>query len=279
MSTPPLAACLEVAVHAAHRAGTLLRARMGRPRTVRTKRSDIDLVTEIDRASERRIHQIVRRHFPDHEFVGEEHVHTNHGAAYRWLVDPVDGTTNFVHGVPAFAISIALLRGDAPLVGVVYDPVRRDTFAAIAGGGARLNGRRIHVSRRRALAISLLSTGFSANFRKDPALYLRWFAALQSRCHAVRRMGCTSLSLAYVACGWQDGFYERDLWPWDVAAGILLVREAGGRVTDFQGGPVHLSHGEVAASNGLIHRELLSHLRAPRPALRRRRGGRARRRP
>ncbi len=260
MSTPPLTRCLAVAVQAAHRAGPLLTARMGRPRTVQTKRSDIDLVTEIDRASERRIHRIIRRHFPDHEFVGEERTHTNPGAAYRWLVDPVDGTTNFVHGVPVFAISIALLRGDTPLAGVVYDPTRRETFTAIAGRGARLNGRRLHVSRRRKLAVGLLSTGFSANFRTHPALYLRWFTALQSRCHAVRRMGCTSLSLAYVACGWQDGFYERDLWPWDVAAGILLVREAGGRVTDFLGGPVRLSHGEVAASNGLIHRELLSHL-------------------
>ena len=263
MSQPPLAECLTLAVQAAHRAGRLLAAHRGRPRTVQTKRSDIDLVTEIDRGSERLIHETIRRRFPEHGFLGEERLHTNPGAPYRWLVDPVDGTTNFVHGVPAFAVSIGLLQGDTPLVGVVYDPARRDLFTAIAGRGARHNGRRIQVSRRKTLAVSLLSTGFSAKFRTNPTPYLRWFTALQSRCHAVRRMGCTSLSLAYVACGWQDGFYEQDLWPWDVAAGLLLIREAGGRVTDFCGKPVRLAHGEVAASNGWIHRELLSHLTAP----------------
>ncbi|MBI3088486.1 MAG: inositol monophosphatase [Candidatus Omnitrophica bacterium] len=266
MSNPSLIRCRDAAIQAAHRAGRLLAARRGRPKTVRTKRSDIDLVTEIDRASERLIYEALRRRFPGVGFQGEERIRTNPEAPFRWCVDPVDGTTNFVHGVPVFAISIALLHQDRPVVGVVYDPVQRETFAAVRGRGAWLNGRRMHVSRIRRMRRGLLSTGFSENFRHHPAPYLRWFQAFQSRCHAVRRMGCTSLSLAYVACGRQDGFYEQDLWPWDIAAGIVLVEEASGRVTDFRGRPVCLEDGRVVASNRLIHAEMLACLSVSAPA-------------
>ncbi len=258
MSVLPLNQYLDVAVRAAHKAGRLLVARAGKPRSVHTKRSAIDLVTEIDRASERMIHDEIRRRFPDHGFQGEERAQTNPDAPLRWIVDPVDGTTNFVHGMPAFAISIALTRHGQPIAGVVYDPTRRETFTAIKGAGARLNGTRIRVSKAARLSDSLLSTGFSSNFRRNPTPYLTWFVAFQARCHAVRRMGCTSLSLAYVACGRQDGFYERDLWPWDIAAGVLLVHEAGGRVTDFTGHPVQLAEGRVIASNGSIHAPMVS---------------------
>ena len=264
MSRASLTAYLEVAARAAHQAGKLLVARMGSPRTVHTKRSDIDLVTEVDRASERMLHDAIRRRFPAHGFQGEERIRTNPDAPFQWVVDPLDGTTNFVHGVPVFAISMALIRHDELLVGVIHDPTQRETFTVIKGSGAWLNGRRIRVSGTRRLAQSLLSTGFSANFRTHPTPYLRWFAAFQSRTHAVRRMGCTSLSLAYVACGRQDGLYEQDLMPWDIAAGLLLVQEAHGRVTDFQGHPVRLEEGAVVASNGRIHNEMLKFL-APAP--------------
>ena len=156
---------------------------------------------------------------------------------------------------------MALLHHGESLVGLVYDPTRHETFTAIKGDGARLNRMRIRVSRTPRLAQGLLSTGFSPRFRQDPTQYLRWFETFECRSHAVRRMGCTTLSLAYVACGRQDSFYEQGLWPWDIAAGILLVQEAGGRVTDFHGRPVRLADGQVVASNGRIHNEMLALLR------------------
>jgi len=258
MRPPLLSRCLDVAIRAAHKVGKLLVARMGKPKTIRTKRSRIDLVTDIDLASERIIHDTIRSTFPDHGFQGEERTRSHLHAPYRWIVDPLDGTTNFVHGVPTFAVSIALVRDEELLVGVIYDPTRQDTFTAIKGAGARLNGTRIRVSRIRRLSQSLLSTGFSPRFRQQAQRYLRWFEAFQLRCHGVRRVGCTSLSLAYVACGRQDGFYEQDLKSWDIAAGLLLVREAGGGVSDFHGHAVRLERGQVIASNGWIHDEMLA---------------------
>lgn len=258
MLQDPLLRYREVATRAARDAGRLLLTHVGKPTTIETKRSVIDLVTETDRASERLLYKAILQRFPDHGFQGEERLRTNPEAPYQWIVDPLDGTTNFVHGVPVFAISIALAHQGRLVVGVVYDPTRQEMFTAIKGAGAWLNARRIRVSRIRHMGQSLLSTGFSPKFRDNPKPYLRWFEALQSRCHAVRRMGCTSLSLAYVACGRQEGFYEQDLMSWDIAAGILLVQEAGGEVTDFQGHPVRLEHGQVVASNGQIHNEMVA---------------------
>jgi len=261
MSRRILHEALAVATRAAHQAGQLLEARMGRPTTVRTKRSLTDLVTEVDGASERLLYAAIRRAFPDHGFRGEERVRVNPQAPYQWLVDPLDGTTNFVHGVPAFAISMGLLHRGQLVAGLVYDPMRKERFTAIRAGGAWRNGIRMRVSRARRLTDSLLATGFSPRFRRHPAPYLHWFRTFQMRCHAVRRPGSTALSLAYVACGRHDGFYERDLWPWDIAAGILLVEEAGGRVTDFRGGSVRLEVGEVLATNGRIHEPMRALLR------------------
>jgi len=263
MTTSSLLTCLAVATRAAHEAGVLLASRAGRPRRVQTKRSAIDLVTEVDRAAERLIHRAVTRRFPEHGFMGEERTRANPDAPLQWIVDPIDGTTNFVHGVPVFAVSIALTLRGRPLVGVIYDPMRRETFTAVKGRGTRLNGRLVRVSSTRRLAGSLLSTGFSARFREHPATYLRWFAAFQLRCHAVRRIGCTTLSLAYVACGREEGFFERDLWPWDIAAGVLLVQEAHGRISDLDGSPARLDSGRLLASNGRIHREMIAVLRNP----------------
>lgn len=258
-----LQACLQVATRAALRAGKLQAAHMGRPRTVDTKRSAIDLVTEIDKASERLISKAITTKFPGHGYQGEEGANVNPDSPYRWIVDPLDGTTNFVHGVPVFGISIGLLHHGTIVLGVIHDPTQREMFSAVKGRGAWLNGRRLRVSRVRRLEGSLLSTGFSVKFRKDPTRYLEWFAAFQSRTHAVRRMGSTALSLAYVAAGRQDGFYEQDLWPWDIAAGLLLVEEAGGRVSDFQGRPLNLEDGRVVASNGHLHRAMLNVIARP----------------
>ena len=257
MAQRSLTVLLQIAVRAARTAGVLLARHVGAPARVETKRSAIDLVTDIDRASE----QIIRRQFtratPECGFLGEERGAHGRGAASRWIVDPLDGTMNFVHGVPFFGISIGLERDRRLVVGVVYDPIRKELFTAVRGGGAFLNGRRIRVSPTRQLAGSLLSTGFSSKFRKTPQPYLGWFKTFESRTHAVRRLGSTALSLAYIAAGRLDGFYERDLWPWDVAGGRLLVEEAGGRVTTFGGGTPAIEEPRIVASNGRIHRDIL----------------------
>ncbi|MBI4341538.1 MAG: inositol monophosphatase [Candidatus Omnitrophica bacterium] len=252
-----LTACAHAAEHAARAAGALLLRHVDRPKRVSTKRNAVDLVTNIDRASERLISTTLQRATPAFDFLGEERGAREAGAAYRWIVDPIDGTNNFVHGLPLFGVSIGLEHRGRVVVGVVYDPSRRELFSAIRGRGARLNGRRVRVARTRRLAESLVSTGFSFNFRRHAQPYQRWFRQFQCRSHGVRRIGSTVLCLAWIAAGRLEGFYERDLWPWDIAAGSLLVAEAGGRVTDLDGGPASLSSGQLLASNGRIHREML----------------------
>jgi len=261
MSAASLSGYARAASRAARHAGRLLAQHAGKPASVATKRGINDLVTNIDRASEQVIHRLLHRAYPGFGFLGEEHGRRRTTSPYQWIVDPLDGTTNFVHGIPFFGVSIGLAHEGVMLVGVIYDPIRRHLFVATRGRGAFLNGKRLRVSRTRTLVRSLLATGFSANFRRHPQPYVRWFHALESRTHAVRRMGSTALCLAYVAAGWLDGFYERELWPWDMAAGLLLVEEAGGRATNFDGSPVVLSDGRVAASNGWIHEEMLRVLR------------------
>ena len=248
---------VRLASRAAIEAGALLARHVGRPRTVTTKRSAIDLVTELDRASERLVYRILHRAEPAFGFLGEEQGERHQASAWRWIVDPLDGTNNFVHGFPFFGVSIGLEHQGAMVAGVIYDPLRRELFTALQGGGAFCNGRRIRVSPTRRLAESLLSTGFSSKFLTRDQPYLNWFRRAQRRSHGVRRLGSTVISLASVACGRLEGFYEQDLWPWDLAAGLVLVREAGGRVSDVDGRPVRLTAGQLVASNGHIHRELL----------------------
>ena len=247
--------CLATARAAARAAGVLMRRHAGRPRRVEHKGSFIDLVTEVDRAAERVIYGHIHRRFPDHAFLGEESTArtATRQARFRWIVDPIDGTTNFVHGVPVFAVSIGVEERGRLVAGLVYDPMREEEFSAVAGGGAHLNGRRLHVSRARRLQDALLATGFSPRFREDPAPYLARFVDFQCTSHAVRRNGSTAISLAYVAAGRFDGFWESDVHPWDSAAGILLVREAGGRVTDYAGRPATADTPHLVASNGRLH--------------------------
>ncbi len=260
----PLSRCARAAAEVARTAGTLLMRHIGEPTTVETKRSAVDLVTEIDRAAEQLIHRRLARAFPTIAFQGEEHGLRGEGTSARWIVDPLDGTMNFVHGVPFFGVSIGLEAGGRQVLGVVYDPARRELFTAVKGSGAWCNGRRLRVSRTRPLSGSLLATGFNARFRTHPQPTLGWFTRFESSAHAVRRMGSTALCLAYVAAGRLDGFYEQDLWPWDIAAGLVLVREAGGCATNFAGREPVLADGELAASNGRIHGAMLRVLRARR---------------
>ncbi len=189
-------------------------------------------------------------------------LHANQDAPARWLIDPLDGTTNFAHGYPQFAVSIALARDEELVLGLVHDPMRAETFTAVRGEGARLNGASIAVSDTGELGRALLATGFPPDRRERAAFYLTFVRVALERAQCVRRAGSAALDLCYVACGRLDGFWEWKLHPWDIAAGRLIVEEAGGRVTDFRGGPHHLSGDETAASNGRVHSGLLEALAA-----------------
>ena len=219
-------------------------------------KGDVDLVTEADRASEKFITERLRSRWPEFGIIGEEGTKSDLEAEYRWLVDPLDGTTNFAHGFPVFCISIALTRGEELIAGFLYDPARDEFFSAEHGAGAKLNGQAMHVSKTTTLSESILGTGFPSHKRhKNPNIH--FYHQLTLRSHGLRRAGSAALDLANVASGRYDGFWEFNLNPWDTAAGVLLVREAGGIVTRFDGSPFLLNSREVLASNGIIHQELM----------------------
>lgn len=257
---------LELAIRAAREAGELLRANMGRPIEVSHK-GPIDLVTEVDFASEQLIKRLITTHYPRHTVLGEEAGFAGAGddAEYRWIVDPLDGTTNYAHGYPCFCVSIAVERAGEVVLGVVYDPTRDELFAAERGAGATLNNRRISVSPIGALGDALLVTGFPYNITLERFTNLGHFHDFSLNCQAVRRDGSAALDLCYVACGRFDGFWELALSAWDTAAGTLIVAEAGGRVTNFAGEPFDAYRPQCVASNGLVHDEMLAVL-AVRPA-------------
>lgn len=248
---------LKVALQAAQEAGAILLEESQEPTKISYK-GDVDLVTQADVRSERAIAARLREAFPDHRIVGEEFGSegaTDQTSRYRWLIDPLDGTTNFAHGFPIYAVSIGLLEEDEPAVGVIYHPPTNEMFSAARGAGAYLNGTPIHVSRVARLADSLLGTGFPTHNRSEtPNLRYYWEYTLRS--HGVRRAGAAALDLCSVACGRYEAFWEFGLKPWDTAAGILLVREAGGQVTDFDGQPYHPGDRIMMATNGLIHEEV-----------------------
>ncbi|MGH9589430.1 MAG: inositol monophosphatase family protein [Terracidiphilus sp.] len=225
---------------------------------------DVDLVTVADRAVEKLIRARLGEVFPDHGIYGEEGTRERLEAEFRWYVDPLDGTTNFAHAFPHFAVSLGLEQrpaGIAPdadgtlVAGVIYDPMRDELFAAERGSGARLNGRDVQVSRARELGEALLATGFPSR-KRHASPNIHFYQEFTLRSHGVRRAGSAALDLAYVACGRLDAFWEFNLNPWDTAAGILLVEEAGGSVTDYAGNKYRLASDEILASNCAIHREL-----------------------
>lgn len=247
---------LEVAIACALEAGEIISAAMGRPKNISYK-GEVDLVTETDRKSEAAILARLRSEFPDHAVIAEEGGASGPGASaeYQWHVDPLDGTTNFAHGYPVFAVSLGLLQRGEPLIGAVYNPVTREMFTAMRGRGAFRNGSPIRVSAIDKLNHSLLATGFPSHKRvQNPNIYYYWEFTLRS--HGVRRAGAAALDLCSVACGQFEGFWEFGLKSWDTAAGILLVREAGGRVTNFSGEPYRPGDVECLASNGLVHAEM-----------------------
>jgi myo-inositol-1(or 4)-monophosphatase len=224
-------------------------------------KGDVDLVTEADRASEKLITSRIRELWPDHNLMGEEGTRSESSSPFRWYIDPLDGTTNFAHGYPVFCVSLGLERAGELVAGVLYDPSRGELFSAEKGSGAYLNGRRIYVSKTKRLAESLLGTGFPSHKRhKNPNIY--FYHQITLRSHGVRRAGSAALDLANVACGRYDGFWEFNLNPWDTSAGVVIVREAGGAVTDFSGRPFDISSREVLASNGLIQQQLVDEFTA-----------------
>lgn len=216
-----------------------------------------DFVTEIDKRSEESIIRSIQRAFPDHAILAEESGQGQSSSACRWIIDPLDGTTNFIHGVPMFAVSIALEVEGELKVGVVYEPVRRELFTAEKGKGAFLNNRRITVSTTAERSRCLLATGFP--FRNYELLddYLSIFKSFMVQTSGIRRPGSAALDLCYLACGRFDGFWELNLKPWDIAAGALIIKEAGGRITDFAGGHHFLNKGNVIGSNASIHSWML----------------------
>ena len=229
-------------------------------------KGDADLVTVADRTSEKLIRERLAAAFPEHGIYGEEGTRDRLDGEFRWYVDPLDGTTNFAHGFPQFCVSMGLEQRpvglkpgeDGALVaGVIYDPMRDELYTAQRGRGASLNGKPIHVSTAPKLSVSLIATGFPSRKRHETP-NAHFYHEFTLRSHGARRMGSAALDLAYLAAGRLDGFWEFNLNPWDTAAGILLVEEAGGRVTDFAGEHFHLDSREVLASNGLIHGELVA---------------------
>lgn len=243
----------------AREAGALLMTHFARRVKIEYK-GDVDLVTEADRSSEALILDRIQAAFPRHDVLAEEGSRKDSGSDYRWYVDPLDGTTNFAHGYPVFCISLGLEHKGKLAAGVIYDPTRDEMFAAERGSGAYLNQRRIHVSKTTRLVESLLATGFPSHKRhKNPNIH--FYHQITLRSHGVRRAGSAALDLASVACGRFDGFWEFNLNTWDVAAGVVLVEEAGGQVSGFHGQPFRVDARDIAASNGLIHAELLEQFR------------------
>lgn len=253
---------IATAIDAAMTAGGFLRERFGQPHDVRHK-GTVDLVTEADRGAEELIVSRIRAEFPNHRLLGEEGTarlpldDADRGSPYGWIVDPLDGTTNFAHSVPHFAVSIGLEEGGEPLVGVVYDPIRDEMFVAERGKGATCNGAPLAVSSATELIDAILATGFAYDLTRRAHQAVAWRHFLP-RVQAIRQTGSAALDLCYVAAGRFDGFWEWGLAPWDMAAGALMVIEAGGSISDYENGPFRLYGDELVASNQLLHPALLA---------------------
>ena len=248
---------LETAIAAARVAGAMQKQRYGGAFTINYK-GETDLVTEVDQICEELIVETIRTRHPEHDVLAEENEYASLRSGFTWVIDPLDGTTNFAHGIPWFCVSIALEIEDVVTVGVVYHPMMEQLFTVVKGEGAFLNGERLNVSVRTPLRQCLLATGFPYDRSIDPDTNFENFIKFQKSARAVRRFGAAALDLAYVATGRLDGFWESNLQPWDVAAGALLVSEAGGLVTGYAGEPYSIRNHRIVASNGLIHHTMLA---------------------
>jgi len=251
---------LRIAEVIVRKAGEVLKQGYGNVRHIQQK-GVIDLVTEFDVRSEEIIISALKKEFPDHAILAEESGLNTTISEYQWVIDPLDGTTNFAHGIPIFSVTMSLMKNNSPVVGVVYDPLRDEMFSAEAGQGATLNSRRIHVSSQANLGDAVISTGFPYDLRTNPRNNLAQFAQFQLRSQAVRHLASAALDCAWTAMGRLDGYWEFGTKPWDVGAGALIVREAGGHVTSVDGGEDFLSDETILVSNGLLHEQMLLVLR------------------
>jgi myo-inositol-1(or 4)-monophosphatase len=251
---------LEVAIQAALASGNIQKKYFGRVKNIQFKsKTFLNLVTEVDHQCEKKILKIIQSHFAHHSFWGEESGKKIISQQWIWVVDPLDGTTNYAHSYPFFCTSIALLKDGQPYLGVIYDALRNELFTAETTHGSYLNKKAIHVSTITSIEKSLLCTGFSYNIR-DTHYNFENFKNMVLQSQGVRRDGSAALNLAYIAAGRFDGFWERYLQPWDMAAGILLIQEAGGKISDISGKPFNLFHQNIVATNGKIHSKLLREL-------------------
>ncbi len=255
---------LYVAVRAARRAGDMIARSYDERDTLKiTRKSDRDYVTEVDQRAESMIIREIRRHYPDHGVIAEEmDAPTNPDAPMQWYIDPLDGTTNFIHGYPHFAVSIAAFKHGKPMLAVVHDPIRDETFEARNGGGAFLNRRRLRVSDEKRLEHALFASGIPAYRREQMEVFQQRMDRCMRAMDGYRRGGSAALDLAYVAAGRLDAYWEAGLQPWDIAAGYLLVQEAGGLATDIDGAGLDLDRGDVLAANPHLHPKLTRLLKA-----------------
>lgn len=251
---------LETAKDAAKKAGLMLIQNITSERQISFK-GEVNLVTNFDQMSQDIIHHSVLRAFPEHNMISEEGLREEKDSEFKWIIDPIDGTTNYAHKFPVFCISIAVVKKSETLVGLVFDPMRNEMFTAIKERGAFLNNQVIEVSMTRELDKSLLATGFPYDIRQSELNNLDHFSNFALRSQAIRRCGSAALDLCYVACGRVDGFWELKLSPWDTAAGALIVKEAGGCVTDFQNKKFNPDKKQVLATNGKIHEQMIEVLK------------------
>lgn len=248
---------LELAIEIAREVGALQRQWFTEPRTIETKSSAIDLVTDVDRACDVLIRERIASSFPEDGMLTEEDSEHRGTSDWRWVVDPLDGTTNYAHGIPHFAVAIGLELAGESVAGVIYDPIRDELFRAERGSGAWLNESPIRVSEIDMLRSALLATGFAYDVHTVESDNIAFFTRFMRRAQAIRRAGSAALDLAYLAAGRFDGFWELDLHPWDVSAGLVMVKEAGGAATDLDGSSVPATGERLVASNGLLHEEML----------------------
>lgn len=244
-------------IAAAYEGARVLRSHLGNLTTI-SRKSELELVTEADVAAEAAVLSVIRSRFPDHDILAEESGRTVGDADRQWIIDPLDGTTNFAHEIPVFAVSIAFALAGEPTAGVVLNPMSGELFCALKGDGATLNGTPIRVSKAETLSESLLATGFPYTVRENIDEIMHRFSRCTRSARGIRRMGAAALDLCYVACGRFDGFWEQTLQPWDTAAGSLIAAEAGALVTDFFGNPYRVGRGDILATNGKIHNDMMS---------------------
>lgn len=250
------------AIEIAKEAGEFQVEKLHKTRTIEYK-GKFNIVTEVDKECEKRIVSFLKDRFPSHDILAEEGGGKRSHSEWLWIVDPLDGTVNYSHAYPLFSVSIALMHQGKVVVGVVYEPNRNELFAAEKGGGAVCNDKPIRVSKNKDVYSSMIATGFAYNVADVDRNNVAYFNAFIKKCHAIRRDGVASVDLCYVACGRYDGFWELDLRPWDIAAGSLILEEAGGKVTMFNGSPLDIFGNEILASNGIIHDEMRSILKQP----------------